>query len=698
MSQHLGKKIETYEDIVGWVEEARTRERTRNRAVWLEWLNNLAAFHGRVDLKLDNNLRVARRLTASQRAELEEIAVNWVAPHVRTVVAHLQKARPTVECMPSTTDEADIQAAKVGDRLLRSEWNSQDMDIRRLEACTWMASTGNGFLHTYFDRDRGPGFGGDDGEPIGQIVTESVNPFKIVFEPNRTGIESARWAIMSQRLPRDEIEMKYAESYAGMNKGEALNLSQGKNAKASGGDDVVDTYMAVVGIETGAVHDDSDFVDVDTFYHVPTREYPKGFYAIIACGRALYVGPYPYPFLGRLPFCHFKEILSPWRLYGETGTTSVLRAQEYFTMLRRIERVYMRKNSRGKWLIPQGLRIRKEKLTSLSPEDDFIPYSSANGNLKPEWISGQNPPNHIYQSMSMARDDGNRASGVNEASQGINPTGVSSGRAILALQEMDATRLGVTVQLLETEYGRWGQNTLLMSKEYYSEKRKYLIAGDALEGGVWFFDRADLADTSDVRCVPGSAMPQNKAAKQESAIQLFTAGILGNPQDPETLVRVRRMLEFGQTEDLHDDNALDEQVAERENLAMTNIGLSLMNAAGENPEILQQAVMQPGQWDDHLVHIKTHLRRWKKAGVRDNPALAGIIGQHIAMHAQALNPQQAPQQQGAPMQISPEQAVQDAAKQQDNGQQPPVATTPAQGEGSTSAINLQDLPRGAGQQ
>lgn len=652
MQTFAGRKLNTKEELVSWVDEMKTRERRRNRSVWLDWLSNLAAFHGRPDIKLDSDLRPMNRMSQEQRQDLQEIAVNWVQPYVRTMVAQILKTRPIVEALPFSSDEDDVQAAKVGDKVLESEWITQSMNTNKMFAWFWAASTGNGYLHTYFDKDAGESVQDEQGNsaPIGEIKTECVNPFKLLLEPHRESIKDCRWAIMSQKLPKDQIIEKYGDAYSKLNNGKPLTLASANGSgKKTGTDYFIDSYLAVIGFEHATEVDDGDYCDIDTLYHLPCKLYPKGLYAIIAGNELIYGGAYPYPFLKQLPFCHFVESPAPWRFYGETGCSAVLKSQEHFMMLRRMERTYLRKYTRGKWLIPTGLRIRREKLTSHDPNDDFIPYTSSKGTLKPEFVPGRDVPSSLYTAMQQSTEDANKASGLNEASQGASPSGVSSGRAILALQEMDATRFSIISELAEVQYAFWGHMTLLMVREFYNEKRKYQIAGTARKGGVWFFDKADLKSTNDVRCVPGSAFPRNKVAKQEQIRADFAQGILGNPQDPQTLVTVSKMLEYGMEEDFYDDNGLDEQVAEKENISMLSMVDQLEKSQQITPQNLQMAVMPVGQYDNDLCHVKIHMRRWKSAGIRDIQIKAQTIGAHIAMHMQRLMPP-APDQQVQPNQ------------------------------------------------
>ena len=647
-------KITNKEELVAWIAENKERERRRNQSIMAQWVNILAAFHNRTDLQIGDDFREIQRLTPEQRKDLEEIAVNWVQPHIRTAAAHLQKSRPMLNVVPATTDEPDLQAAKVGDRLLRAEWEEQQMSVKRIEKAIWMIATGTSIWHTYFDANKGEE---RHGVNIGQVVTDTVNPFKALFEPNRNDHTRSRWVILTERLPTDEVEDKYKKSYAKLNNGDVLELSGKKDSTKSDDTDWSDKYLSVIGISNGSIEDDGDWVDVDTLYHLPTSRYPKGLYAIVCEGKVLYAGPYPYPFLNRLPFCVFREIPAPWRFYGEGSASHVLKAQEHYIMLRKMERRYLRNFANGKWLIPKGLRINRKQLTSET--ERFVGYQAKDPRLKPEFVAGQNPPAGISNAMERAKEEGVQASGINEASHGIAPTGITAGRALLALQEMDATRLGITIELNEKEYARWGQTVLLMAKHFYVEERKYRIAGESMFGCMEAFNAADLGSAKDVICQPGSAMPQNRIAKQETAIEFFKLGIVGDPADPETMVKLRRMLEFGQIEDIHDDDGLDEQKADRENKSMTETAKQMqaqgVDMATVPPEQLMQIVAPASPLENQFVHMRSHVRQWKQKMIQNDIVAAALIEAHLQTHFMILNPPQQPPPEGAPIEQDPNQ-------------------------------------------
>lgn len=681
-------KIQDKSDLLTWIKDNKDRERRRNRAIMSEWINNLAAFHSRTDLFVDSDLKMVQRLTAAQRRDLEEITVNWVQPHVRTAAAHLQKSRPMLNVMPVTTDADDIEAAKIGDRFLKAEWEAQRMTTRRIEKSIWMCSIGTGIWHIYFDSSKGELM---HGVPVGQIVTETVNPFKVLFEPNRVNHNDCRWAILTQRLPIDEVEAKYGDIFKEQN-GFDLQLSGISSDDDNSDPNSFDTeFMSVIGIERSQNDDNGDWVDIDTLYHLPTKRYPQGLYAIVCENQVLYVGAYPYPFLKRLPFCIFKEINCPWRLYGESSATHVLRAQENYTMLRKMERKYLKNFANGKWLVPKGLNIDSEKL--ISETDRFVSYTSKAGQ-KPEFIPGQNPPNALNNAMERAKDEASRASGLSEASYGIAPQGVTAGRALLALQEMDATRLGITVELNEKEYASWGQCVLLMAKNFYIEERKYHIAGEAMWGCVESFNASELGNSEDVICQPGSAMPQNRVAKQETAIQFYQLGVFGQPNDPEAMAKLRRILEFGQIEDIHDDDGLDEQKAERENKAILQISQQIATGLSQlgldisqiPQEYFMQIIPQAAPLENHHVHMRNHVRYYKQAAIQNQSVVAKLIEAHLQSHYMILNP---PQQEQPTQQA--EQQQEQLPEQQTENIQPLVEEQAQQmAENQTNNENIQE--------
>lgn len=573
---------------------------------------------------------------------MNEIVVNLVQPHVRTIAAKLQRGNPILTCTPSTSEEKDVLAAKVGDRVINAEWYSQNIDMRRLEMSMWLGATGNAFFHTFFDPDRGPY---SQGVKIGEIVTNCLSPFKICVEPHRSSIDQCRWSIIDEVVPLDIIHAKYGKFYLERT-GSELHVDMSRSSDFTNNiQSFTSSMMSSLGLPSHDNHQDDEFALISYMYHLPSPRFPKGLYAVVAGEKLLYVGDYHLtdkngnPF-DTLPIFHFKEILSPWRFMGESSASIIKAHQGTYENLRNMEQKILRRRAMPKLLVPEGTQIDEEDV--LDPEVSIIRYRASANKPPPQWDNGGQAPNGIYNSLDLTRRESDASSGMNEVSRGAVDSKDMSGRAIIALQEQDETRLGQAAKLAEAEFSRWGSCVLFMIKRFYTEPRKYAITGKGLQHSVLFFDSANLLDTSDVRCEPGSALPLNRYAKQQFVMQMFNSGIMGNIQSEETQMRARKMLEFGQFNEVWDDDAQDEAIAEKENDGIIQIVNQLIEQRAD-PAMVIPTIMEnfgANQWDNHLAHIKVHLRTFKSPGIRDNKMMSYLFQQIIGQHAQFLNPQQ----------------------------------------------------------
>jgi len=630
------KKIQSPADLIDWIKDRRRTERDRYRVSWRDWLNNLAVFHGRSDLQITDDLRLFKRITPKQEDRLNEIVVNFVQPHVRTVAAKIQRGNPMLSCLPATSEERDVLAAKVGDRFLQNEWYQQRMDQRRLEMSIWLGATGNAFFHTFFNRDLGLI---NQGMPIGEIETVCVSPLKICVEPFRSSIDKCRWGIVDEVMPIDHLHATYGREYKNRT-GMELSLA----AETTSDEQRMDfssQMLSALGLPDHENYESSEFALCSFVYHLPSPRFPRGLYAIICNDKLLYVGDYPLfdkegNHFDTLPILHFKEILSPWRFMGESSATIVRQHQKTYEQLRNTELKILKRRAVPKLLVPEGTNISDEEI--LDPDQIVIKYRNSVNAPAPQWDNGGQAPSGIYNSLDLTRKESDMASGMNEVTRGT-LDGQMSGRAILALQEQDETRLGHAAKLAEAEFSRWGQLVLFLAKNHYSEPRKYSIVGQGRQHAVFFFESSQLGETSDVRCEPGSALPLNRTAKQEFVMNMFKMGLLGPAESAEAQLKARRMMEFGQFDDAWDDDAQDEGVAEKENEAIIQVVKQVLES-GQAPEMALQIVMQnfgAQQWDNHLAHMKVHLRTYKSPGIRDNQVMSWIFQQIIGQHAQFLS-------------------------------------------------------------
>jgi hypothetical protein len=123
-------------------------------------------------------------------------------------------------------------------------------------------------------------------------------------------------------------------------------------------------------------------------------------------------------------------------------------------------------------------------------------------------------------------------------------------------------------------------------------------------------------------------LPKHPSYRREQIMQMYQVGILGDPKDPQTGIKTRRMMEFGDMDPLYGDEDKDRNYAREENHMMAN---------GKEQDV------KP--WEDHITHIDECLSYMKSIDFRLLPAEhQEYFERHLAWHYHA----ESQNQQGQP--------------------------------------------------
>ena len=125
-----------------------------------------------------------------------------------------------------------------------------------------------------------------------------------------------------------------------------------------------------------------------------------------------------------------------------------------------------------------------------------------------------------------------QVSGVHDITQGRNPSGVTSGRAIGQLQE-------ASQQIIRTKEREVGSDTIVSLFKYALHMLKYnynkviKVRKESQSGkGYEFFSVAphELDSDLDYKYIPGSSMPESRASRFDQALDLVQLGLLDQKQ------------------------------------------------------------------------------------------------------------------------------------------------------------------------
>jgi hypothetical protein len=363
-----------------------------------------------------------------------------------------------------------------------------------------------------------------------------------------------------------------------------------------------------------------DRVMVYEYFERPSPRHPDGYYAVIA-GNVVLEEQDELPY-GRLPFFVARHVTVPGRLHGEGLIKSIVPAQKELnkSVSQRIENKNI--HAHPKWRAEKG-SVDKQSFTD---EPGEVIFYSRTATRPPEPLPPPpfSPEQRLIEKEQIEHIE--NISGVSDVTRG-QASSQMSGRAIGLLADLDQTKLGPTVREFEAAIEKMASYMLWMWREYMPVPFTLQAVGRENTFEVFEFYSRQVKSTR-VRVMANSMLPKHPSYRREQIMQMFQVGMLGDPADPEVQMKTRRMMEFGDMDPLYGDNDRDRNYA-REEIHMLSNG--------------KPVDVKP--WENHIVHIDTHLSFMKSIDYRLLPEEAQLsFERHLAWHYYA----ESQQQQGRP--------------------------------------------------
>lgn len=578
------------------------------------WIVNLAFLMGRQYTFFNQSaytLQQIKRIRGRIRNVDNKLIGYW-----RRQVADLIKNKPNVSIVPDSDSDEDVQAAKMGDKVMRSFWHTNEMRGKIRTLAGWIYATGNGFLDDRWDEKRGPlALDEDSGELVyqGDADVGVWSPFDIVVP--FTGLTGARIHELPWIIKMKWRDLEYVTKH--WKKG-------GQVAAEDSAQFMVDTQMITGAI--GAVGRKNEGAMVLELLMKPNSMYKKGLRLVGANGIVLEKGDYPYD---EYNLEHFKDLDMPGKFWGSATMEHAIGLQKVWN--RSISSIdeFNRTMAKGKWLVPRGSKI------AIEPDDthgERMVYTPVLG-YKPEHLSIKGLPATYDKMLAVAQGSMNDLFSMHEVTHGTNKSDLRSGEMVELLREQDAHGMIPTHAVFEESLERVMRRVLRRIQAGYKTERMVKVLGKEDEWEVFAFKGADLRNNTDVRVVQQSTLPESKSARQSQVLRRFELGLYGDPADPEVRRHVMNMLEDAVVSDIYGDTKAEETYSRWENrlIVSANVTMQLVNA-----------------YDNHGLHLRehNHFRKsmeYQRIKVRNPEAFAALeakFERHVGMHRRFLQEQQ----------------------------------------------------------
>lgn len=635
---------ETQEQLHDWAKQVVTDARDRRRGFEILWWEQLCIYAG--DLWVEYNPHSKRLEEIPAPDHKVRLPINLVSPVVRTEYAKLLKNRPIVECVARSGDKSDVDAAKMGDKILNSYVEKEfDMASVRREALIWTLTCGLGAIFVDYDESAMGEIDvlvGPDGSPIfdpeqikvaqkwfsdqnqapqsiqipqGDLRMRALGPMQWGWDFSVKNPRLAKWGFVTETYDALEVERRWGVEVESHGNAQANMLERRILEKAD-----LTGYIQSQGGNRSPTS--QDLVTVHRLFVLPGHKFfPQGCELVFTDHEFIDGSKYPFSH-NKLPISCMGHIPFPSSDYPLSVVSQI--RDPNLELSKTESQMLENRNLMGNppWVFYKQHGIKEGQLVNkpgLQLEVDYRPNMP-----DPHPVEMPELPQYIQNLPEILEQHVQTIAGQGETSQGRVPAGARSGVAIAYLQEEDDTKLGPTVLEYEEMIERVGWQQLRLIAERYDAPRTARIPKPHALPDVFDFVGSMLSGVAAVQVQAGSALPRSKAAKQQFYMDLWSMGAETDPR------KLKQALELGEPEP--DDIDRSEMQAEREN------------------DLMERGQMAPiKDWFNHEIHIRIHRQYMMSVDYETlPPEIQDIFDQHDAAHQRYLTGTAQAQQMGVP--------------------------------------------------
>lgn len=596
---------ETKETLWSYLKEHHTVSVDLRRPFEQEWLLNIAFFAGKQYTFFNKSAWVLQQLKVV-KGRIRNVD-NQIMPKVRRQIADAIRSNPIMGVVPRTDDQDDIEAAKVGDKVLRHLWGTKKMKRAWRKLQMWKYITGNAFLTDRWDPTKGPEKFNDTTGKVeyqGDVEFDIDGPFSLGVPFSALGddeIDQFPWMLRFNWKSLEYIDRVYGVKVPSeILPTEFFDVSH------------------VFGLGSSSSPSKVQGAIVMELMKQPCEEYKKGCFLVGANGKIFEKQDYPYLYY---PTEHFRDIAIPGIFWGKATMKDAIPLQKTWNRTTSGIDEFNRVIAKGKGLVPRG-----SKLESL-PDDthgEWLEYKPVMGH-KPEIMTLKSLPRTYDLLLDVTKSSFQDLFSQQEVTRGTNRSDIRSGDMVELLLEQNS--IGGVPSRAEDEESIEASMTRALQRIQagYKEERVLQILGDEGEFITFSFRGADLKNNTDVMVKKESSLPESRVARNLVVERRFERGFYGDPADPDVRRKVMNLLDDAIVKDIYNENRLDEKNARIENKVMFEAGITRLVV---------------NTYDNHPVHIREHYRFLKSRDIQrlklTNPTLFYevnlIFMQHIEQH------------------------------------------------------------------
>jgi hypothetical protein len=290
--------------------------------------------------------------------------------------------------------------------------------------------------------------------------------------------------------------------------------------------------------------DDGDGLAAPQLKNSMTLKYPGGRVISWANGQLLFDVPNPYKD-GRMPYVKFVDIPIPDFWYGMGEVEQLIPLQILHDDTHEIIKNIHLYTALGRLVVDTGTGLTEDDIGGNPGEIMFVNPGTAD---RIKWLPGSAPPAELYSYLQLLERGSDLVTGSHDVTRGINPTGITAGKALQTLQAAASVRIRERLTETEASLQRYARLMGSRIQQYWSPQLTLRVAGPKKMAEVeerpfmfkdFFITPADREATYNVSV---SASANIDEVKNQEFLKLLQIAQLGIPFPPEILIGAANLL------------------------------------------------------------------------------------------------------------------------------------------------------------
>ena len=458
---------------------------------------------------------------------LERETFNQIAPLIETRIANLKKINYMMKVKPATNELDDYAKAETSTSVLQHTQKVTDFESKKNTMINWNELCGNCFWLSWWDKDKGEKYAVEHTFDVDEDGTQRsketayfqgdldyglITPYEIYPESIfKQTIEAQRSIILEQVKTVDDIFDLYGIKVEGTNV-ETFELTP----IGSGGGFGYENTTVTIGHRT---LDNAE--KVITYFEKPSKHKPNGqMIIIVGDDNLVYYGDLPY---SRIPIVQSVCIEVAGQFFGKSAIERLIPIQRaYNGCVNRIHE-FIKHVAIGSYITEEGsIDIEEYEQNGQAP-GALLVYKQ--GTSPPEPIPNGNLPQEIMTERFNLKQDMEYAAGVSQLMvYGQAPSGVTSGKAISNLMEIDNTRLSLTGDNIRNSVRKLAIMWLEIYKKYATTHRIVNYVGGNNIGKAIVWSNEDI-NSYDVEYVTENELLMSEEAQKQRFFDAYNMGL-----------------------------------------------------------------------------------------------------------------------------------------------------------------------------